>query len=336
MCSSNGITPRDMRSCFHKMDPFGKGVCVTGDFFLSLVRVISDVEGIDVLSLKSSLRREVMELDELRKRFESVIRSMTLVDSELRRMPEEMINHSFEATKPEEQTISGAAEKEMFAAATAAALAGEGPAGAALTDTETLRRLQDENAWLHARLVEISKEMKVKQLAGSKSAVISLLQHEVRAHHEGESQYAAPLSPRAAAGMRSGDVLNMLEDPNEATGERKLRMGQEENEMVGTNLWSGNAEGVTVNGQMVDPMGGIAAADKRNARARALNEAVLMDESPGADDGGALMERIVTGDGFGSPDGFGSREHTSATLVLGPPEATGQLPPNAREMELEA
>ena len=212
MCSSNGITPRDMRSCFHKMDPFGKGVCVTGDFFLSLVRVISDVEGIDVLSLKSSLRREVMELDELRKRFESVIRSMTLVDSELRRMPEEMINHSFEATKPEEQTISGAAEKEMFAAATAAALAGEGPAGAALTDTETLRRLQDENAWLHARLVEISKEMKVKQLAGSKSAVISLLQHEVRAHHEGESQYAAPLSPRAAAGMRSGDVLNMLED----------------------------------------------------------------------------------------------------------------------------
>ena len=112
---------------------------------MSLVRVISDVEGIDVLSLKSSLRREVMELDELRKRFESVIRSMTLVDSELRRMPEEMINHSFEATKLEEQTISGAAEKEMFAAATAAALAGEGPAGAALTDTETLRRLQDEN-----------------------------------------------------------------------------------------------------------------------------------------------------------------------------------------------
>ena len=122
-----------------------------------------------------------MELDVLRKRFESVIRGMTLVDSELRRMPEEMINHSFEATKPEEQTISGAAEKEMFAAATAAALAGEGPAGAALADTEKLRRLQDENAWLHARLVEISKEIKVQQLAGSQSAVISLLQHEVSA-----------------------------------------------------------------------------------------------------------------------------------------------------------
>jgi hypothetical protein len=203
MCTSNGITPRDMRNCFHKMDPFGKGVCVTGDFLMALVRVTSDFEGVDVLSLKSAMRREVMELDELRKRFESVIRSMTLVDSQLRQMPEEMINQSFEAAKQENQTTSGAAET-----AAAAAEAGEaGEVGSAMADIEELRRLQDENAWLHARLVEITKGMRVKQLAGGSKAVVSLLQNEVRVHQEEDSQMATPASPRepAAAGMRSGD-----------------------------------------------------------------------------------------------------------------------------------
>ena len=49
-----------------------------------------------------------------------------------------------------------------------------------MADIEELRRLQDENAWLHARLVEITKGMRVKQLAGGSKAVVSLLQNEVR------------------------------------------------------------------------------------------------------------------------------------------------------------
>ena len=45
------------------------------------------------------------------------------------------------------------------------------------------------------------------------------------------------------------------------------------------------------------------------------------------------MERIVTGADW-SPDH--GRENTSATLVLGPPTATGFLPRASRDQELEA